>query len=187
MHISVQIEQNSIDEFIDHWSGKYHYAHEHKYDTNIAKDLTQDKDALMKMFKWKNGRKLSPAKRKGVREKIEWLETVQSRERSRICEAAESKYLHEKSGGAIWNIFFLHCLDPKKWPIYDQHAYRAMIYLEAGRVCENERNDSEKYRNYTEKYIPFLKQPEFLNFELRKADKALFTFGKFLKTYKSYA
>ena len=88
-----------------------------------------------------------------------------------------------KEGGAIWNIFFLHCLDPEEWPIYDQHTYRAMMYIKTGKIPKDEKNDREKYKNYRKRYIPFFKS-KFKGCDRRDVDKALFAVGKFLKTHK---
>lgn len=63
----------------------------------------------------------------------------------------EKRYLdHRKDGGAIWNIFYLHCLDPSTWPIFDQHTYRAMKYLQTGRIIEIGTTHKQKYESYVQ-------------------------------------
>jgi len=97
----------------------------------------------------------------------------------------EQRYLNYKeNGGAIWNIFYLHILDTNKYPIYDQHTYRAMIYLQTKKIIEISNNDKKKYESYIYEYIPFVKS--FNNTNHRKIDKALFAFGQFLKISNKY-
>ena len=96
------------------------------------------------------------------------------------------RYLdHRKSGGAIWNIFYIHCLNPTQWPIYDQHTFRAMKYMKTGQITEIGNTNKQKYESYINEYIPFVR--EFANIEHRKLDKALFAFGQFLKIANKYA
>jgi hypothetical protein len=97
-----------------------------------------------------------------------------------------ARYLDcEQPGGTIWNIFFLHCLAPGTWPIFDQHTYRAMHYMQTGHIKEIGYTNKLKYEAYESKYIPFvasLKGPT-----PRTVDRALFAFGRFLKMAAKYA
>lgn len=97
---------------------------------------------------------------------------------------AEKRYLdHQKDGGAIWNIFYLHCLDPSTWPIFDQHTYRAMKYIQTGKIIEIGTTHKQKYESYVQEYRPFLKS--LGQSDPRKTDKALFAFGQFSKWLKN--
>ena len=186
MYLSVEISKNSRKEFVDYWKEKYRYGHETVYERHIAKDLTKDIESLQTLFVWKNGhKKPSRNKQKSIDEKIKWLnsESVKNCKKKQIIKKAKKEYLNCKEGGAIWNIFFLHCLDPEEWPIYDQHTYRAMMYIKTGKIPKDEKNDREKYKNYRKRYIPFFKS-KFKGCDRRDVDKALFAFGKFLKTHK---
>ena len=186
MYFSVEISMNSCKEFVDYWKKKYRYGNETVYQCHIDKDLTKDIESLQTLFVWKNShRKPSRNKQKSIDEKINWLNSdcVKNCEKKQIIEKAEKKYLNCKEGGAIWNIFFLHCLDREKWPIYDQHTYRAMKFIKTGEIPEDEKNDYEKYENYRKRYIPFFKS-KFKGCNRRDVDKALFAFGKFLETYE---
>lgn len=184
---SVEISKNNCKDFVDYWQEKYRYGNETVYECHIDKDLTNDEESLQKLFVWKNGhRKPSRNKQKSIDEKIIWLnsDSVRCCKKEQIIEKAKKKYLNCKKNGAIWNIFFLHCLDPEEWPIYDQHTYRAMMYIKTGKILKDEKNDCEKYKNYRKRYIPFFKS-KFKGCDRRDVDKALFAFGKFLKTYKT--
>lgn len=186
----VEFSKNSCKEFVDYWKEKYRYGHETVYERHIAKDLTKDIESLKKLFVWKNGhKKLSESQQININEKIEWLNSdcVRNCEKEQIIKKAEKKYLNRNEGGAIWNIFFLHCLHPEEWPIYDQHTYRAMMYMyiETGKIPEDENNNRKKYENYIDNYKPFFKD-NFKESKPRDVDKALFAFGKFLKFLKTY-
>ena len=187
MILSVEISKNSCKDFIDYWKEKYRYGNETVYECHINKDLTKEKASLQRLFVWKNGhRQPSQVKQANINEKINWLnsQSVKSCEKNQVIEKAKMKYLNCKRSGAVWNIFFLHCLDQEEWPIYDQHTYRAMMYIKTGEIPEDEKNDCEKYENYRKKYRCFIKT-KFKGCDRRDVDKALFAFGKFLKTYKT--
>lgn len=97
-----------------------------------------------------------------------------------------ARYLnHKEPGGAIWNIFYLHCLEPEKWPIFDQHTFRAMQYIKTSQIVEIGTTKKQKYTAYKDEYLPFLSN--FGEKNVRKVDKALFAFGQFLKLAARYA
>jgi hypothetical protein len=77
----------------------------------------------------------------------------------------------------------MHCIDPKTWPIFDQHTYRAMRFMKSGKLEEISSAKTEVYDTYKNEYIPFVKT---LNSDQRKIDKALFAFGQFLKMASAY-
>lgn len=70
-------------------------------------------------------------------------------------------------------------------PIYDQHTFRAMRYIQTGQITEIGNTNKQKYESYKNEYIPFVHS--LRNLDHRKLDKALFTFGKFLKVANKYA
>src|ERR1019366_7714989 len=80
------------------------------------------------------------------------------------------------SGGAIWRIFWLHCWQPARFPIYDQHVHRAMRFIRAGVREEIPDKDSEKVHAYLESYMAF--HAQFDGIGSRLVDKALWAFGK---------
>ncbi|MHB1100477.1 MAG: hypothetical protein ACYCZR_13075 [Burkholderiales bacterium] len=169
-----KIEKNNLNEFIEHWSQRYFDNSEEKYTDNIGKPLTEK--SRQELFEWKNGSTISQRK---------WESIVHNYplEFSGDC---EERYLnHTQEGGAIWNIFYLHCLDQKKWPIFDQHTYRAMKYLQTGFVQEIGNTKQQKFVAYTQEYTPFLNS--LGQHDSRKTDKALFAFGQFLKIAAKYA
>jgi hypothetical protein len=174
MNLSFHIDCQGIDKFIEHWSSKYTYFEEHKYDKNIGKPLTEH--SRMELFEWKNGSILSGKK----------IESINKNYPLYFEGNIEDRYLcHKESGGAIWNIFYIHCLNPKQWPLYDQHTFRAMQYMKNGQITEIGNNNKQKFESYTKEYIPFIQS--FGDIDRRQLDKTLFTFGQFLKIANKYA
>ena len=173
MNLSFQINFSSIDDFISHWSEKYKYPLEEKYDNNIGKPL--DKVSRLELFEWKNGSVISSKK----------LESIKNNYPIVFDGNLEDRYLnHKKSGGAIWNIFYMHCLNPDSWPIFDQHTFRAMKYMQMSEIMEIGKTNKQKYQSYKQEYLPFFNT--LGSYSNRKIDKALFAFGKFLKVAKKY-
>ncbi|MGB8412392.1 MAG: hypothetical protein WCE23_06155, partial [Candidatus Binatus sp.] len=75
----------------------------------------------------------------------------------------------------------LHCCRPE-FPMYDQHVHRAMTFIEEGQRDElGKKPDHRKIEIYLTRYLSFYKE-QFVRIEPRRVDKALWAFGKFLKT-----
>ncbi len=130
----------------------------------------------LELFEWKNGSVISTNK----------LESIDKNYPLSFNGSREDRYLsHKKPGGAIWNIFYLHLLDNKRWPIYDQHTFRAMTFMKTGRIVEIGSTNKQKYYSYTTEYLPFINGLGITNH--RKLDMALFAFGQFLKIANRYA
>jgi len=170
-------EQATIEDFTNYWSGKYKYALEALYEENIGKPLSEA--SLTQLFIWKNGGILSKKK----------MKSLQNNYPSEIIDDLEERYLDEnKPGGAIWNIFYLHCVDKERWPIFDQHTYRAMYYMKNGEITEIPKEDAQKYTIYKNEYLEFFNDICSMNIiDKKKVDKALFAFGKYLKRIKEFA
>ncbi len=184
---NILAEWKTLKDFIEHWQGKYQYRNgiENLYLNNIRKPLT--KKSRDELFQWKNGVKLSKDKRNSVENNYPLSFTG----------SIEDRYFDEnQDGGAIWNIFYAHILQPDKYPIFDQHTYRAMIYLQ-NLIPLNfddfeeleKKSKREIYRIYQKDYIPFYSGIQYINpadQHNRHKDQALFAFGKFLKTALKY-
>ncbi|MBL4830182.1 MAG: hypothetical protein JKY55_09915 [Aliivibrio sp.] len=170
------IDHLSLDsktEFIEFWAQKYNDANELKYTNNIGKPFTNY--SINELFEWKNGSKISKLKLASIRKNYPLNPTA----------GLEERYLnHPNDGGAIWNIFYLHCINQQKYPIFDQHNYRAMVFLKTQKVIEIPKSDKQKYELYKNEFIPFFSQ--FIGIDSRQVDMALFTFGQFLKKVKIY-
>lgn len=83
-------------------------------------------------------------------------------------------------GGAVYRIFWLHCLRPSRFPIYDQHVHRAMNLIEGQHHRElSAHTEKKQVRLYVERYLPFWHR-HFDGLDPRKVDQALWAFGKFM-------
>lgn len=169
----------NIKEFINFWSQFYIDPKESKYFGNINK-ISLDKDALLALFEWKNGSKLSNKKAKSFKDKIlSKLKIINSLKISSNFEL--EKFLKEfKNVSTIWKIFLLHIIKPVKYPIFDQHVYRAFYYIKYSNVRELLYDNKEKEKKYFEDYLPFFKQIQG-GCPVKKFDESLWSFGKFLK------
>ena len=164
--------------FVAFWSDRYPGGDDDFYDRNVGQELTEER--ILGWFEWKNGTPLSARKRNSVLTNFV----------ARRCELAmilpdetPAQILQRFSdGGAIWRIFWLHCWQPARFPIYDQHVHRAMRFIQDG-VRKKEdlqipEKDPDKIQAYIDQYIPF--HARFDGLPHRKVDKALWAFGKFI-------
>jgi hypothetical protein len=137
-------------------------------------------DGIRQLFEWKNGGKLSRLKERSVdKNYIRHLSDLDTL----TPEFAPDAFLaHFRTGGAIWRIFWLHCCRPDRFPIYDQHVHRAMTFIGRNPEELDDKSDPEKVRLYLEQYLPF--HGQFAGLDQRDVDRALWAFGKFLKTYR---
>jgi hypothetical protein len=188
---AVAAEQNR---FLEFWASQYRYELEHLYETNISiKPFTDN--AIWSLFEWKNGGTIAEKKKKPVRNFIAHKEDDFVKQATQFAptNSDEPAVLAKEfltlfsTGGAIWRIFWLHCCN-QAFPIYDQHVHRAMVFIEEGRIEElddaSEKKDKKKVELYLTKYLPFHAQ---FSGDQRKIDKALVTFGRFLKEWPALA
>jgi len=159
-------------DFVRYWSAIYDYDDDETYTSIIGKPLT--KRRLMALFRWKNGGKISASKTASI-------------ERNYVPNIGKGKseddvwaLVHKGAPyGAVWNIFFAHCLMPSKFPIYDQHVHRAMTYLQEGVPSEIPTRKQAVIKSYRGRYVPFYES--FKGSVPRSVDRALWAFGKFIK------
>ena len=85
-------------------------------------------------------------------------------------------------GGPIWRAFYLHCRLPEKYPIFDQHVYRAMRFVTLKSRKELPKGTAAVAKEYVNKYLLFFRSFETEN--PRRVHMALWQYGKFLKTYQ---
>jgi hypothetical protein len=170
-------ESKVVDEraFVAFWSRRYQYPRPALYIDNIGRPLTEQ--AVWDLYTWKNGSEMSARKRQSVRQHYiaklhdqAPLDTIQHG-----CE-----YVRTLGGGAIWNLFWLHCRKPDIFPIFDQHTYRAMASIAGLPEGEIPIGGAEKIGFYFEMYLPFLER--FRPLEFRAVDQSLFAYGQFLKS-----
>ncbi|MCC6549664.1 MAG: hypothetical protein IT279_06300 [Ignavibacteriaceae bacterium] len=165
------------EEFVKYWSNGYDYVLEDLYKNNINAPWSRNK--VLNLFKWKNGKNLSQRK----------LQSVEVNYLSRLGNLPTDLTLgdgiiifDDLNGGPIWNIFWLHLLRSDIFPIFDRHTYRAFYYLTQGEISELRDNNEHIRDIYFNEYIQFFNQ--FIGIDRRDVDKALFTFGRFLKKHR---
>jgi hypothetical protein len=175
MLIIYEAQRATDRQFVEFWSSQYSYAQEYLYCDNIGRELTEAR--IFCLFRWKNGTPLSDLKRDSLRQNF-------VRRAGELRQIDPNRPVRElldvfANGGVIWRIFWLHCWQPKRWPIYDQHVFRAMSFIQSGRREEIPARDPEKIESYVSCYLPF--HERFSDMNLRHVDRALWRFGKFLK------
>ena len=166
--------QVNRQQFVEFWSLRYEYAEESLYLNNIGQALTEQR--ILELYRWKNGTPLSDKKLASVHRNF-----VQRRDelaQLQPNDSANDFLAHFINGGAIWRIFWLHCWQPNRFPIYDQHVHRAMAFIENGTREEIPQYDPRKIEAYINKYLPF--HAKFSAIDGRTVDKALWAFGKFI-------
>ena len=186
VQLSFEISFPALDPFVEYWATRYRDTDRdgRYYDPNLGKaNLRTDEQALMALFTWKNGGDGISAKKKASISTNYFDRWVEDGE-------LENRYLDPKQGGGpIWNIFYIHCRRPDLYPIYDQHAYRAMRYIQGqgGRRNLIEERRSFVYESYSKEYRPFVTMiGAATGRDLRSIDRALYTFGQFLKVAGPY-
>jgi hypothetical protein len=170
-------------DFVEFWAKCYDDKEEPTYRKHIKRPLTQE--SIRALLAWKAMSITRKSINAGAHPFVKAVICNLDRFQSITLETpkdADNFLTNELNGkGMIWKIFTLHILHPDKYPIFDQHVYRAMVYLKTGKLEEISKNPEEKQSKYIEEYLHFYNE-EHDYYEDRMLDKALFSFGQFLKT-----
>lgn len=174
-------QYTDIKELIDDWQPLYKYRRPDLYIENIGNGL-DSKGYFQKLFNWKNGRKLSDSKQKlidGFWKKKSVLLSL----RDNIDMDQFVAEFNPGKNACIWKLYLLHIVRPDEYPIYDQHVYRAYMFIETGQIQEISNKDEEKYDHYSESYMPWFEsvRKQCLEYSVKHIDEALFAYGKALK------
>lgn len=168
--------------FVKYWSNLYNYPNYQLYKSTITKSEFVEGD-LRLLFDWKNGMNLSLKKEQSFLNQI-----LQHEELIYELKKDFDQDKFEKSFGkisAVWQIFLLHIISPSYCPIFDQHVYRAFMFIQNQDEKALPFVQTAKLKIFHEQYLPFFLDmlglaDEYDHFEI---DKALWTFGKMLKEY----
>lgn len=164
-----------VEFWASQWGTKDRDEDEKRYIPHIGKPLTCE--SLSTLFRWKNQMPLSAKKLRRVSDFIKRLPELKKLPRTTAPKSFLERF---DEGGAIWRIFLLHCWSAAKYPIYDQHVHRAMIF-----ICEKRREeiggwpDQKKIETYLDKYIPFFNR--FSTDKSQEVDRAFMVLGRFIK------
>ena len=165
-------------QFVEFWTARYHYPQGALYDNNIGLPLTADR--VWELYEWKNGSPIAPGKKASVQNiyipEIPRLPVLTSIQDGR----SYLTRLRTGETGGVWDIFWLHCISPSLFPIFDQHTYRAMRKIMHGTVMELSKRRNIVLTAYFDEYLPFLN--EFMEQDGRNVDRALFAYGRFLNS-----
>ncbi len=176
--ITYKPQVSQLADFVSFWGRQYSYKLEHLYIDNIGLPLTSDR--VHQLYKWKNGSKLATPKWQSIENN--YVAQIAKVKALPLTNDAASFLKEFPSGGAIWRIFWLHCWQPNRFPIYDQHVHRAMSFIENQKIEEIPEKDSDKVQAYLVRYLPF--HHRFQGIDQRSVDKALWSYGKFIKAYR---
>jgi len=166
------------EQFVRFWEQLYDGYDESFYRDNIEQPLTEER--IKGWFVWKNRTPLSAQKIETIRRYF-----LPDNERtSRDADTGSLTAFLNRPGGAIWRIFWLHLQHPHHFPIYDQHVHRAMAFMLEWPESDREipALNLKKINMYLEEYRPFFDR--FDDCEYRQVDRALWSFGRFLKNYR---
>ena len=165
-------DKGTINQFIDCWSRFYEYGGDEIYFKYINK-AQFTKDDIRELFKWKNGMPLSSLKNNSLETKIvPKLRLINELRKDRKITFQNIKKNFDDIP-AIWRIFLAHIIKPDKFPIFDQHVYRAMIYLQTQKVEELKNNDKIKLQVYEHEYLKFFNANSKEITDYKKYDKAM--------------
>lgn len=164
--------------FVECWSSFYNYSSESYYVPIVGKKRFS-KDDLSKLFEWKNGGKLAKKKQKAFDSIIAKIDRINTLKANFCFDTFLKEFSFVK--GMIWKMFLLHVIQPDSYPIFDQHVYRAYLFIAKNQRAEIPDN-KHKQDVYFKEYAPFFNELVSKGVSRKKLDEALWAFGKFLKT-----
>ncbi len=190
MSNSYKIEISGLDDvcnFVDKWSPLYSYKNEYKYDQFILTAL-DDKNSFVEMFKWKNGTGdvISKPKMKSVLGYWDKIDVLRNLKSSFSWEVFEEEFQPQKSS-SIWKLFLLHIMNPKEFPIFDQHVFRSYNFFTNGQIQDIPDSDNQKFQVFKSKYKDWFKELVDDKVPPKKLDESLFCYGQMLKGLKKYS
>lgn len=173
--------KNDYKTFVNFWSDFYIISPKDNLYTDRINKSKFTKTDIELLFEWKNGMKVNGhiPKQASIDKVVSRLTQVNNL-KTRFDMPYFKTYFFDIA--AIWQIFLLHTIQPLQFPIFDQHVYRAHIFLLDKTITEIPNNQAYKLKYYHKDYLPFFNTLKSEITDLRKIDCALWAFGKFLKT-----
>lgn len=180
-------------DFVELWANEYLILDtveqkEHLYVENINSVL-DDRTSFGKLYAWKNETGEAIARNKQTPIETYWADRETLLELRNMAIDDNFWSLHKRvfkphKTAAIWKIFLLHLAKPQEIPIWDKHVHRAFQYIKNGFASDLPDVQTEKYRIYTEQYVPWFNEfRASLGVTTKFLDQALFAFGKYLSTH----
>jgi hypothetical protein len=174
------VNKGTVNQFIDCWSKYYNYSGNEIYFKHLNKCKIEAED-IRELFKWKNNMRLSIKKDISIETKIIPRLSILNdlkKEKDIVFKTISDAFYNVP---AIWRIFLAHIIKPNTFPIFDQHVYRAMIYLQTNKIEELKNRDKAKLEKYEYEYLRFFNDISSKISDYKKYDEAMWAFGKFLK------
>ena len=168
--------------FVKCWSDLYNYPDYGKYKSLVTKAIFSEGD-VRSLFEWKNGMKLSIKKEQSFLSHVLEHEDIIHELKRQFDQKKFDDTFEEMS--AVWQIFLLHIITPSNCPIFDQHVYRAFMFIQHQDEKPLPFTQKSKLKIFHEEYCPFFLDMLELADEHDhfKIDKALWTFGKIINEY----
>ena len=183
--VKLDVKPSSLEEFVSFWAQFYDEGRypDRIYEDNLRKGRLLQKNNIIPMLEWKNGRPLSDAK-KQIAFKI--VKNLQELNRFRSLKEVDAEHFDRFwsfiSGivrtGLVWKVYLLHIARPDDYPIVDQHVLRAHHFLVHGEITDPDQT-LETYNSYRDFFFKIAKES---GKEFREVDKALMSFGQYLKS-----
>jgi len=178
--ISVIPSKNAIV-ILDYWAKMYNYPGYERYEELLRLHAWRYDD-LLELFTWKNGMPLSGKKvlvfKKHIAAHIDSINKLRTHFDK---EKFDQLFLPLRF---IWRIFLLHIVN-SQYPIFDQHVYRAMIYIRQQNFQELPQSQAWRMRIYNEEYLSFFSELKAFcgGYSEKVIDNALWAIGRFLKEH----
>ena len=175
----------SLKEFVSFWAqfydeGKYPDS---IYEDNLRRGGILQENNIIPLLEWKNGRPLSNAKKQIAFKIVKDLQEFnQFRSLKKVSAEHFDRFWSFISSivrtGLVWKVYLLHIARPDDYPIVDQHVLRAHNFLVHGKITEPDQT-LETYNSYREFFFKVARES---GKEFREVDKALMSFGQYLKS-----
>lgn len=174
-------------EFVNFWEKAFNYSSTNEsyemYVLNRPELFIFDEHQIQMLYKWKNntGETLSSKKNASLERNIlAHLPIVQQ-----LTHTWDNEVFDNSFGkiSTIWQIFLMHIIQPNRFPIFDQHVYRAYSLLKNGSANELKGTIKRQLALYRD-YQSFFDEIQYTSkLSPRSIDKAFWAFGKFIKLY----
>lgn len=150
---------------------------EKKFYYPYIEDLSKN-DSLGKLWRWKMQEKFfTPHNQRALEQMKANIEIILDFRKSNP--SFQELYNFSRrifKSGVVYPVFLIHVCKPEDYPIFDQHVFRAFIFLITGKITDKPK-EIKDYLNYRKFVFKIHKQH---NINLRDIDKALMAFGQFL-------
>jgi len=179
-------------EFIKFWSQSYNPRHypDEKYYFPYIKQSKLGKEAVLKLFEWKNGMPLSKNKKRVLYSVVNNLSEINNfRKLKKVSEKNIKEFFDFVSkiikSGIVWRIFLLHITKPAELPMIDRFTFTAINFLKIGQIVKYDKKyqNLEEYLEFRENFNNIIRRSKL---DYREIDKALMAFGQFLNNPQKF-